>query len=115
MSLQSLAHDERQIISALLDDALSASLVVSVYDGEEWALACSDSRPRLADVIGSTDCTTLRFRDPATLDDSGKPSSVGSVFLVHGNGCHVVADHSDNAATENLLRRAMIVAERFGA
>lgn len=113
MSLQSLPVDERRIISALLNSALSAGFVVSVYDGEEWALSCSDSLPRLADLIAATDCTTLRFRDPATLNDSGKPSSVGSVFLVHGNGADVISDYSDNSATRALIGPASAIADEF--
>lgn len=110
--MQYLPHDERQIIDAILDAALSRGLVVSVYDGEEWALTGSDSRPAIVREVGATDCTTLRFRDPARLDERGKPASVGSVFLVHGNGCDVIADYSDSPAMAALLAPALAVAER---
>ena len=88
MSLSALLSDERQIIDAILDAASLSDFLVSVYDGEEWALTVSDSRPAIAAVVGATDCTTLRFRR-RRLGADGRPSSVGSVFLVHGNGCDV--------------------------
>lgn len=113
MSLQSLRHDERQIISALLDDAASAGFVVSVYDGEEWALKVSASRSDIAANVGATDETTLRFRDPSRLDPHGKAATVGQVFLVHGNGCDVISDYSDNADTRSLVTRATFVSDGF--
>lgn len=39
--------------------------------------------------------------------------SVGSVFLVHGNGCDVIGDYSDNPATAGLLAPALAVADRL--
>lgn len=113
MSLQSLLHDERAIIGALLDDAFSRGYLVSVYDGEEWALTASDSRPAVEANVGATDATTLRFRDPARVDQHGKSASVGSVFLVHGNGSDVIADYSDNADTAALLAPALALADRL--
>ena len=115
MSLSALSPDERQIVGAILDAALARGFVVSVYDGEEWALTGSDSRPAIAREVGATDCTTLRFRDPARLDGRGKAASVGSVFLVHGNGCDVIGDYSDNPATVGLLAPALAVADRLSA
>lgn len=113
MSLSALLSDERQIIDAILDAALSRGLVVSVYDGEEWALSGSDSRPAIAANVGATGYTTLRFRDPARVDQHGKPASVGSVFLVHGNGCDVIADYSDNPEIARLLEPALALADRL--
>lgn len=115
MCMIDLAHDERAIIAALLDDAAAAGYLVSVYDGEEWAVKPTHDQTPVRLHIGATDETTLRFRDPAKLNDRGVADVVGSVLLIHGNGCHVIADHSDNAATAALVRRASIVAERFGA
>lgn len=112
MSLSALLSDERQIITAILDAAALSDFLVSVYDGEEWALTASDSRPAIAAVVGATDCTTLRFRR-RRLGVDGRPSSVGSVFLVHGNGCDVIADYSDNAETARLLEPALALADRL--
>jgi hypothetical protein len=113
MSLQALPHDERQIITALLDAADAAGLRVSVYDGEEWAVVSSDNRALLSLNIGTTDATTLRFRDPKRRDADGNLLTIGSVFLVHGNGRDVIADHSDNAETEALVAPAMALADSY--
>lgn len=113
MSLSALLSDERQIIDAILDAALSRGLLVSVYDGEDWALNASDSRPAIAANVGATDATSLRFRDPARFDQHGKPASVGSVFLVHGNGSDVISDYSDNAEMAGLLAPALALADRL--
>lgn len=115
MSLSALPSDERQIIDAILDAALGGGFVVSVYDGEEWALAGSDSRPAIAREIGATDLTTLLFRDPASRDGRGKPALVGSVLLVHGNGSDVIGDYSDDEAMAGLLAPALAVADRLSA
>lgn len=110
MSLSILSTDERQIIGAILDAAFSAGFRVSVYDGEEWSLTGSDHRPAVEEVIGDTGYTTLRFRNPAVLDNNGKASVVGSVFLVHGNDYDVISDCSDNDATSLLLADAEAIA-----
>ena len=115
MSLSALLSDERQIIDAILDAALSRGLLVSVYDGEEWALTGSDSRPAIAANVGATGYTTLRFRNASRSYSDGVPSRelVGSVYLVHGNGSDVIADYSDNAETAALLAPALALADRL--
>lgn len=113
MSLSALPSDERAIVGAIIDAALSRGLVVSVYDGEEWPVVCSDSRPAIAENVGITDCTTLRLRDPRSRDHNGNFSHVGRVFLVHGNGCDVIADYSDTSEMERLLAPARALADQF--
>lgn len=111
--MQFLPDDERKIISRLLDDAASAGFIVSVFDGEEWALTASSDFPAVAALVGATDETTLRFRDPEIMNERGKPALVGFVYLVHGNGCDVISDYSDTPALSALLAGASGVAERL--
>lgn len=113
MALCNLPSDERAIISAVLDAALSRGLRVSVCDGEEWQLTGSDSLPAISSCVGLTDATTLRFRDPSRFDARGKPAAVGSVFLVHGNGRDVMADWSDNSGMAALLAPALALADEM--
>lgn len=113
MSLSALLSDERQIIDAILDAALGRGFVVSIYDGEEWALTGSDSRPAIAANVGATGYTTLRFRDPSNRDSLQRAGVVGSVYLVHGNGSDVIADYSDNADIAALLAPALALADRL--
>lgn len=111
MSLSDLSIIERNVSLAIISDALAAGLVVSVYDGEEWSLRSSSDKAAIGAVIGDTCETRLTFRNPAMLDGDGRPVRVGWVWLVHGNGCDVISDYSDNAPTKALLRRAEGVAE----
>jgi len=108
--MNGLSHTERKIIRAILDDAAARDLLISVNDGEEWTVTASDNLRLVSGAIGTTDATTLRFRK-AALGADGKPETVGSVFLVHGNDCDVIADHSDNPAMADLLARASLLAE----
>lgn len=112
MSMLDLRHDERQIIAALLDDAAAAGLLVSVYDGEWWAVKPTHDQTAIRLHVGATCETTLRFRNPAKLDERAQAGVVGSVYLVHGNGCDVISDYSDNPATAALVARASGIAER---
>lgn len=108
--MNGLSHAERKIIGAVIDDALARDLLISVFDGEEWTVTASENRHAVAMSIGTTDTTTLRFRK-AGLGADGKPEVVGSVFLVHGNDCDVISDHSDNPAMAELLMRASLLGE----
>lgn len=110
-----IIYPERQIIGAIITEALARGYAVSIHDGEEWALIRSTHRPTIEAEIGATDCTTLRFAKPG-LDETGKArKSAGSVFLVHGNGSEVIADYTDNAELEAILKPASDLAETYSA
>lgn len=113
MSLSELLADERQVVCAVLDAALSSGLLVSVYDGEEWALDRSNDRAAIECLIGATDETMLRFRSGAPFPDADHARVVGHVWLIHGNGCDVLADHSDGAEMARLLAPALALADRL--
>lgn len=113
--LSQLPYDERLIIQQIIRSALDRGLLVSVYDGEEWPLILSSNEAAIAGEIGATDETALRFRDPKRLNENGKPDTVGTVYLVHGNGCDVISDHTDNPETVALLSVASALAERLAA
>ncbi len=53
----------------------------------------------------STDEDTLFF-------DQGD-RQIGWVFLVYGNGWAVISDYSGNPSTEELLKNAMEIAEKY--
>lgn len=110
-----ITYPERQIIEAVVTEALARNLRVSVFDGEAWSLVQSGDFGRITAEIGATDTTTLRFWVPADRSETGKAQPVGSVFLVHGNGSDVLSDWSDNGTTEAVLARAKELAETFNA
>ena len=106
---------EPQIIDAILIAALANGYVVSVCDGEEWSLRRSNDIEAIRAAVAASDETTLMFRDPANLRPDGNPARVGSVYLVHGNGCEVICACSDNKAINNLLAPATEIADRLEA
>lgn len=89
---------EQKIITGLIERALAKDLTVSVSDGEEWPVKTSTDLEEITAGIGHTDMTTLRFR---TKPDK---TSVGCVWLVHGNEDDVISDHTDNELMEELCR-----------
>ena len=91
--------DERAIIGLIVSDTLAAGHVVSVYDGEEWALKRSEKAQDIASEIGASDETQLRIR-------RADGSVLGWVLLIHGNGSDVICDYSDNEELNSLLERA---------
>lgn len=111
----SITYPERQIVATIVTEALAHGLRVSVYDGEEWTLKGSTDFEAITAAIGTTDTTTLKFRDPRFHDQHGHAEPVGSVFLVHGNGSEVIADYTDSARLKAILARAEDIAETFSA
>lgn len=83
---------ERDQAETLLDILLRDGGMVSVYDGEAWALKQSTDKAAILHAMGSTDADTLRWRNPDGVN-------LGSFVLIYGNGPgELVADHTDNDA-----------------
>lgn len=102
---------ERQIIDAIICDALDMGYLVSVHDGEEWAIKASGDYSAITREIAATDETMLRIRRPG----AGNHTVVGNVWLIHGNGCDVIADYTDSNDVQSILARANVLANRFSA
>lgn len=111
--MQNLSHVERRIIGAILDEAAARGLLVSVHDGDEWAVKPTADYAKARADVGATDQTTLRFRDPAdrAADDPRPATLVGSVALIHGNGCDVIHDFTDAPSMRALLAPALALAD----
>lgn len=107
-----VTYPERQIIDMILTEALARNLLVSVYDGEDWAVMPTDDRAHIEREIAATDTTTLKFRRSQRGAD-GKYEVLGSVFLVHGNGSDVIADYTDTERMRAILDRALKLAEVY--
>jgi hypothetical protein len=86
---------ETRIISKLIRRALAKDWVISVNDGEEWALSRSKDFNAITAEVHATEQTYLHFRDA-----EGK--KLGWVWLVHGNDEDVVTDAVDNDAMNEL-------------
>jgi hypothetical protein len=91
---------ERRITSKLVGDILAAGHMISVYDGEAYALVQSTDKRQIMEALASTDQDTLFIKGA-----DGKP--VGVVALVYGNdGWDVISDHTDTPAMAELLAHA---------
>lgn len=88
--------EERRIVRRLVAAMLRAGYSVSVCDGEAWPLKRSRDESAILDALASTESDTLRMRDAAG-------AAVGSVVLIWGNGCDILSDWSDNAATAEVI------------
>jgi hypothetical protein len=98
---------EKRIASKIVKDALAAGYVVSVWDGEEWALKRSGSYKAIMAAMFSVDEETLVFR-------AADGTKAGSVFLVYGNsGWDVITDYTDNEATRAILAGAEALSEKI--
>jgi hypothetical protein len=76
----------------LINQLLADGLILSVYDGEEWAVKMSGDFSAIWDALGNTDEDVIVARD-------SEKNLIGKFYLVWGNdpnGCELVADHSDN-------------------
>ena len=105
---------ERLVIDAILNEAEARHLLVSVYDGEEWAVTATGNMADVRREVAATEATVLAFRDPAQLSPrDGRPSMLGRVILVHGNGCDVISDHTDTREMAALLAPALAVADQL--
>lgn len=84
------------MINKIIDRALEMNYEISVFDGMEWVVRRSQTKRLIQKKIGHTDQTTLKFRDPGV-------RSIGSIWLIHGLGDEVVADHTDSIEILGLI------------
>jgi hypothetical protein len=96
---------ELEIVGRLVDIALEKNYSISVYDGEEYCLKRERDKPVILAALCSTEMDTLVLRDV----DHGQ--RIGSIMLIWGNDLEVIADHSDNALTNEVVARTMMEIE----
>jgi hypothetical protein len=84
-----LSHTEieRRIVRKMVKLALARGYMISVNDGEEWAVKGSKKIMEIMDAIQSTDSDMIRFR-------SSTGAKVGDCWLVYGNGFEVISDYT---------------------
>jgi hypothetical protein len=91
---------EVTICNRLVTKALQAGYMISVHDGEEYALKRSTSKRAVIEAMRSTDADTIVFRN-------ADGSKAGAMLLIYGNGEDVISDYSDNAAMNALAAAAI--------
>ena len=90
---------EMRICNRLVRNALAKGYLISVYDGEEFALKRSASYAAIKSAMFSTDSDQLVFR-------RADGTKAGVVLLIYGNGEDVISDYSDNEETNTLVNLA---------
>lgn len=101
-----LDHDalEHALACIVVADALSRGYMLSVYEGEGWAIKRSTDAAAIMEALGSTDSDLITAR---TADGE----RVGSVWLIYGNGCDLISDSTDTPAVDLWLSAATAYAE----
>ena len=97
---------EMMIASRLIRAALDSGYLVSVWDGEDYAVVHSDDKETIIEALGSTDEDMLMFYRP------GGTRKVGWVLLVWGNGEEIISDSSTDEATCKLCDEVNAWVER---
>ncbi|NHN89841.1 hypothetical protein [Acetobacter conturbans] len=103
--MEFLTPGEQTAARKLVRAARAAGYLVSVWEGEDFAIRRSDKESDILKNLGSTGQDRLDFIRPAASPDV-KPTRVGWALLIYGNapdGSELVADCSDNAATRALV------------
>lgn len=97
---QYLKPHDAKAATGLVDAALNAGYLVTVYDGEEYAITKSTDRAAILKEIGATDADKLIFHSAAG-------DRLGMVLLVYGNEPGVtICDHTDNPIIDALVATA---------
>lgn len=87
---------EQDIISQIVDRALAKGYMISVFDGEEWAVVKSRDKDRILAETAATDVTQYKIRN-------AEGENLGSIIFVHGNDEDVIHDYSDTPEIWELL------------
>lgn len=96
---------EEQNVQRLIHLILQDGNLISIYDGEEYAIQWSQNEAAILTVMGATD------EDTISVFDSNKKMR-GWIYLVYGNAAdEVVCDYSANPCIESLVDTAIPVIE----
>jgi hypothetical protein len=93
---------EKVIVTKLVHLALDQGYAISVFDGEDYPLKRSRNEDQILDALASSDSDDLVLRD------TEHGHRIGSITLIWGNDVEVISDHSDNAATNEVVARTMM-------
>ena len=89
--------EEQQIVQRLVNLILQDGNLISVYDGEEYAIRWSQDEAAIMAVMGATDEDTISVFD-------ADRKMRGWIYLVYGNDANeVVNDCTANPYIENLV------------
>lgn len=94
--------EEAAVARRLVRKALEAGYTVSVNDGEEWTVKKSTNRDEILAALATTGEDSIRIRN-------AEGEKIGTLYLVYqdGPGDELIADFTDNPATDLLYRQAI--------
>lgn len=101
---------ERRIIDAAIKSILAAGHTISVFGDGEMDLKQSADYAEITSHVAACSQTEFKIWTRRVADDD-MARKIGWVMFVHGNGYHVLSDHTANDETEALLERANTLAE----
>jgi len=90
MALNDAAKDEANIARKIIKLALERGLTISVNDGEEWTVKETTMAKAVEHALCTTDQDTIRLHEA--------DGSIGSIYLVWGNGEDLISDCTDSFA-----------------
>lgn len=97
---------ENAIITQVITDALGAGYSIQIDNGSSTWFPQADIDHILADLRSTEDGDILRFHKPGQW--------IGWVQLIYENdGWDVIADYTDNPATDALLANAEALADQY--
>ena len=92
-----IPHDALTILTRLITTAIDRGYVISVNDGEGWAVKSSTDRSAILGAINSVEESSIRLRHR----DTGE--SIGSVVIVPSNCDDVLCDWTDTPEMNVLI------------
>lgn len=95
-SHQRTVREEQVIVRRLIRTFLSKGYLISVWDGEAWALKKSNNSRAIIKALRTTDEDTVVIRD-------SEGERLGFVYLVWGNGEDVIADCTAGGVVEKIV------------
>ncbi|MER9176201.1 hypothetical protein NKH72_21730 [Mesorhizobium sp. M0955] len=108
--MKSRQEIERRIAECLVKDILAAGYAISVNDGEETTLKRSIDATAILKAMFTTDEDYLMVHDVA--DGAGfQVKHFGYVWLIYGNGHHVISDCTSNL--ETVMKGATALADKL--
>jgi hypothetical protein len=87
MGTESLREPERRIAERVVNRAIEKNYLISVWDGEEYAVQFESDPQKVMKEMAATDIDRLIIRD-------ADKQRIGSVLFVYGEGADVLADYS---------------------
>ncbi|WP_260280275.1 hypothetical protein [Proteus terrae] len=96
--MKHVPDNEVAIITNLVDSILAhEDLAICVREDGGVAVKTTRDRNNILENIGDTDFTILKIKKTIkSNEEEVRFDYLGQIVLIHGNGCDVISDHSDN-------------------